>query len=522
MPENSSIGHRIGNRIENSGDGRFSPDCADSSSECNESFPEVSAELIHEAMSLAEEAFRQYCRKSGVQKGFFLEKIAAHLSQRKEEIISVCSVETALPVARLEGEMQRTINQINLFAQMLREGSWVIATISTSGKDNKPDVRKMLQPIGPVAVFSAGNFPLAFSVAGGDTISALAAGCTVVVKAHPGHPKTSEIVADLIIESAIDSEMPEGVFSMLHGEKPETGRDIVSHSLLKAVGFTGSLKTGREIFRIASEREEPIPVFAEMGSSNPVFILPGAMKDRAMEIAEGLVASVLLGVGQFCTCPGLVFLPAVKETDQFIEHCVRLFSASQAGKMLSTRTCRNYQSGVVMTAGISGIDILATGKPAAGDKMGVACLFEATADAFFESPEMEEEVFGPATILVTTDSNPQFYKLAEKLNGHLSISIHGNADDQLAFRALIPIVAQKAGRIVWNGFPTGVEVSPAMHHGGPFPATTSQFHTSVGLHAIQRFAAPVCYQNFPQHLLPPELQDTNPLAIARKINEIQE
>ena len=439
-----------------------------------------------------------------------------------DDLLERCNKETGLPLARLTGERGRTVNQLKLFAELLKEGSWVEARIETAIPDRqplpKPDIRSMYKALGPVGVFGASNFPLAFSVAGGDTASALAAGCTVIFKAHPAHPGTCELAASAIIKAVKKTNMPDGTFSMVHGRSTDVGMAIVNHPLIKAIGFTGSYKGGKAIYDAAVKRPEPIPVYAEMGSTNPVFILPGAMKDRKEEIAKGLAASVTLGVGQFCTNPGLVFLEDSKETEEFQKSAMESFVSINAGTMLTSSIQNAYQNGINNITSKQGVQLLAEGKTSDAVGEGRAYLFETNTDNFLSNENLEEEIFGPSTLIITADNNEKLLKAAHKLHGHLTITLHATKEDLENYKDLISVLERKAGRLIINGFPTGVEVCHSMVHGGPFPATTDSRTTSVGTLSINRFVRPISYQNFPDELLPDELKNDNPLGIWRLVN----
>jgi 2,5-dioxopentanoate dehydrogenase len=439
----------------------------------------------------------------------FLERIGEMIVAVGEKLILTCADETALSVDRLTGERARTVNQLKMFADRIREGSWVDARIDTSLPERKPiprpDLRRMLIPLGPVAVFGASNFPLAFSVAGGDTASALAAGCPVVVKPHPGHAGTSTIVATAILRAAEECEMPEGVFAMLEENSVEIGLELVRHPLIRAVGFTGSTKAGRALFDAANARPEPIPVFAEMGSLNPLFALPGALKKRGEQIATGLAGSVSLGTGQFCTKPGLVIGQQSSALDQFASRLGEELSRVPKGRMLNETISKRFDESLAKAK-----DYLRA--------EGGAYLLVTDGKKFDEERALHQEIFGPATLLVQCETANELIELANGLEGQLTATIHAEPDDEALSGSLLRVLQEKAGRIVWNSYPTGVEVSPSMHHGGPYPATTDSRFTSVGTAAIQRFARPVCYQGLPQAMLPAELQDLNPRKIWRMVN----
>jgi alpha-ketoglutaric semialdehyde dehydrogenase len=490
--------------------------------ELEPSFYEATTAEVDQAVHKAEEAFKIYSHKSGREKAEFLEIITDEILALGDELIQRCMAETGLPEARLTNERSRTMNQLQLFASVLREGSWVDARIELAQPDRqpipKPDIRSMQKALGPVGIFGASNFPLAFSVAGGDTASALAAGCTIVVKAHPAHPGTCELVGNAIINAIQKTGMPEGTLNMVHGRSSDVGIAIVKHPLIKAIGFTGSFRGGKALFDAASQRPEPIPVYAEMGSTNPVFILPGALNDKKEEIAKGLTASVTLGVGQFCTNPGLVFLENSEGSDRFKKAVAQNFKESISGTMLTSGIQKAYKNDAEKLASQNGVKILARGQAQGEGFQGVPFIMQTSAKNFMASKAFEEEVFGPLTVTVTGDEKSELLKIAENLSGHLTTTIWANGDDLKEYADLIEILERKVGRLIMNGFPTGVEVCHAMIHGGPFPATTDSRTTSVGATAIRRFTRPVCYQNFPDRLLPDELKNDNPLNIWRLVN----
>lgn len=485
-------------------------------------FYEASAQEVKEAVMKAHHAFQRYRNKSGMEKALFLEAIADELIALGELLIRRCMDETGLPEARLIGERGRTVNQLKLFAQVLREGSWVNARIDTADADRKPlpkpDVRSVLRPLGPVGIFGASNFPFAFSVAGGDTASALAAGCTVVVKGHPAHPGTSELAAVAIQRACKKSGMPDGTFSMVHGQSIEVGLAIVRDPLIKAIGFTGSFKGGKALFDEANKREVPIPVYAEMGSTNPVFILPGVLKEKRDAIAKDLAVSVTQGVGQFCTNPGLVLIQQSEDGKSFKNALAKNMEATTSGVMLSASIMNNYQQRLEKLKGVKGVGILSTGKGEGEGYQGTPSVLETSAEIFLSDHSLEEEVFGPSTLLITANTKQEILQAAQRLSGHLTATIQGTESDLEEYADLVSILEQKVGRLIFNGYPTGVEVCHSMVHGGPYPATTDSRTTSVGTAAIHRFARPVCYQNFPFAMLPDELKDNNPINIWRLIN----
>jgi len=486
------------------------------------SFYKANPYEVNHAVVKAAAAFQVYRRKSGVEKADFLETIAEELLNTGDELVTVCCNETGLPAARIEGERIRTVNQLKMFAALLREGSWVDARIDSALPERtpvpKPDLRFMQIPLGPVAVFGASNFPLAFSVAGGDTASALAAGCTVVVKAHPAHPATSAIVGKLIQTAARKTDMPDGVFSLLFDNGIDAGLQLVKNPLIKAVGFTGSYKAGKALYDLAVSRPEPIPVYAEMSSTNPVFILPEAMKKRGQEIAAAYSTAVTLGVGQFCTNPGLMIYQG--NDDNFKQSLKSAFEKTAGGVMLTPTILNAYKTGVQQHLAVVGVEQLALSGSGQNIEANIALpvLLMADSNIFSDNPQLSEEIFGPTGIIIPVNTKKEMMDIAEHLSGHLTATVHGSNEELIEYKELLDILEQKAGRVIINGFPTGVEVCSAMVHGGPFPSTTDSRTTSVGTAAIYRFTRPVCYQNMPQSLLPAELKDKNMLSIDRLIN----
>ena len=489
-------------------------------------FYKATTEEVSEAAEKASIAFQQYYRKTGKEKAEFLEAIAAEILDAGGILIETCHQETALPHDRIQGERARTVNQLRMFADLLREGSWVDARIETAIPGRapvpKPDLRFMHIALGPVVVFGASNFPLAFSVAGGDTASALAAGCPVIVKAHGAHPATSAIVGKAIQAAAKKTNMPDGVFSLLYGDGKTTGIQLVTHPAVKAVGFTGSYPAGKALFDAANARPVPIPVYAEMGSTNPVFILPSAMKERGQKIAAAYAASVTLGTGQFCTNPGMLFYQEDDQSD-FTHALKGSFEQTSGSVMLTPAMSAAYKTGTDHLLQTKGVSTLAKGiiPDQKNDGLVTPLLSFTDYNTFQNNADLSEEIFGPVSLVVATNSKEQMLAVAKNLSGHLTATIHGAENELEEYRELINILEQKVGRIVINGFPTGVEVCPAMVHGGPFPATTDSKSTSVGTAAIYRFTRPVCYQQMPQALLPTELQNKNSLKILRQVNGIR-
>jgi NADP-dependent aldehyde dehydrogenase len=479
-------------------------------------FFSAGADDVNQAAQAAHEAFATYKNVSGRDKGHFLRAIANGLNEAKESIIERAAQETALPKPRLEGELGRTVGQFLAFAELIEEGSWVEARIDRGNPERlplpKPDLRSMLRPVGPVAVFGASNFPLAYSVGGGDTASALAAGCPVIVKAHPAHPGTSEIVGRVLQKAVQECGLPAGVFSLLFDAGHEVGLALVKHPLIKAVGFTGSRRGGRALMDAAAARPEPIPVYAEMGSINPVVILPGALHEKSAEIASGLQNSVTLGVGQFCTNPGLVFLPQSDEGNQFMDALTQSLKEAAPGVMLTEGISKAYQSGLqkLEEAGAKNQVRVNASEGQAG-----AALSETSAAQLSEKPELMEEVFGPATLVVRYETSDELREALQSVEGQLTATLHATSEELATNADLVALLEDKAGRLLFGGFPTGVEVAPSMVHGGPYPATGDGRSTSVGTRAIFRFVRPVCWQNFPDSALPDELKNENPLGIMR-------
>lgn len=484
-------------------------------------FNKATPEEVNKAAEKAAQAFQVYRKKSGIEKAIFLEAIANEINAMGEALIEICCNETALPKARIEGERARTVNQLKLFASLLREGSWVDARIETADPTRtplpKPDIRYMEIGLGPVVVFGASNFPLAFSVAGGDTASALAAGCPVIVKVHSAHPATGEMVGRAILNAAQQTDMPDGVFSLLHGDGKDVGIQLVKHSEIKAVGLTGSFTAGKALFDAAVNREVPIPVYAEMGSTNPVFILPEAMLSNGEKIAAAFAASVTLGVGQFCTNPGIL-IHQKPDAKKFVKDLETEFAKTSGGVMLTETIFKSYNKGLMHHATADGIEVLALGRETDNNLGARPMLFKTTAETFEKMPALAEEIFGPTSLVVEAESKEDLLSIAKNLSGHLTATVHGTEKDLMDNKDLIDILEQKVGRLVINGFPTGVEVCHAMVHGGPYPSTTDGRSTSVGTAAIHRFTRPVCYQGMPNALLPSELKDENPLQLWRLIN----
>ncbi|MFG6430333.1 aldehyde dehydrogenase (NADP(+)) [Roseateles sp. LYH14W] len=483
-------------------------------------FNAVDAAQVAEACALAGAAFDAYRATSDQERADFLEQIAAQILALGDDLIVRAMAETGLPRARLEGERGRTMNQLKLFAELLREGSWQDARIDTALPTRtppRPDLRLRFVGVGPVAVFGASNFPLAFSVAGGDTAAALAAGCPVVVKAHSAHPGTSELVGRAVVEAVRLSGLPAGIFALLTGSGHGIGDTLVRHPAIQAVGFTGSRSGGIALMAAAAARPQPIPVYAEMSSINPVVLLPGALAKRGADIATGFAGSLVMGVGQFCTNPGLVLGIAGADFDRFAVAAAEALKPVPAATMLTPGIASAYQRGEDQLAGQPQVDALLRGESTGCQ--GAPSLFKTTGAAFLANHAMQSEIFGPASLLIACTDLVELLAVIEGLEGQLTATLQLQDDDEsdlAAARYLLPALERKVGRILANGYPTGVEVSTAMVHGGPFPATSDGRSSSVGTAAIQRFLRPVCYQNLPRALLPAVLREPNERGVWRR------
>ena len=467
-----------------------------------------SSALVDEAVRAAEEAFETYGYSSRAERAAFLEAIAAEIDARGDDITEIGSGETGLPKARLVGERGRTVGQLRLFAAHILKGDYLDRRHDPALPDRqplpRPDLKLMQRPIGPVGVFGASNFPLAFSTAGGDTASALAAGCPVVVKGHEAHPGTAEIVAAAIDAAIKRCGIHPGVFSLVQGGRREVGTSLVQHPLIKAVGFTGSLGGGRALFDLCAQRPEPIPFFGELGSVNPMFMLPEAMAKRGEAIAKGWVGSLTMGAGQFCTNPGIVVLIAGPEADAFAAAAEQALGAVGPQTMLTEGMANAYRSGATKIAAADGVRAVLTST--CDLRNATPYLFATTGKDWLANHALGEEVFGPLGMIVTVSDADEMLAVARSLAGQLTASLHLEAGDVALAAKLLPVLERKAGRLLANGFPTGVEVADAMVHGGPYPASTNFGATSVGTMAIRRFLRPVCYQDIPVALLPEDLR----------------
>jgi NADP-dependent aldehyde dehydrogenase len=480
---------------------------------------EASAEDIRDACQLAAEAAELFGGLEPTRRAAFIEGAAEAILGVGEVLVGTAIAETGLPRARLEGERMRTVNQLRMFAAEVRDGRWLDVTIDPALPNRsppRPDLRRMNVPLGPVAVFGASNFPLAFSVAGGDTASAFAAGCPVVVKGHPAHPGTGELVARAIRDAVQRCGLPEGVFSYLPGRSNALGAALVADPRIKAVGFTGSRRGGLALVEIAARRAEPIPVYAEMSSVNPVVLMPQALSARAEALGAAFVGSLTMGAGQFCTNPGLVIAVDGPELDRFVAAASAALAQVEAPPMLTSGILASFGRGVAALDRHAAVRRVASGKPAQGNRCAGA-LFETAAADFLGDEALAGEVFGAASVVVRCRDAAEMHAVLAALEGQLTATIHLDAADEALAAGVLPILREKAGRVLANGWPTGVEVTPAMVHGGPFPATSDSRTTSVGTLAMMRFLRPVCYQDVPDALLPPPLRQANPWRIPRRV-----
>ena len=485
-------------------------------------FKDASIVEINEVMNAAKSAAMAMKKASLAKRAELMNAIADGLENSGDDLIQLVMSETNLPDARLRGERGRTIFQLRSYAKACAKGDWLEASIDTAIPDKvppKPDIRKMLVPLGPVVVFGSSNFPFAYSTAGGDTASALAAGCPVIVKAHPAHPKSSEAVADIIHQAVKKCGLPTGVFTHVHGASFEVGKALVLHPFTKAVGFTGSYTGGKALFDMANQREEPIPVFAEMGSVNPVFLLPEKITSDPEGIAASYAGSITLGVGQFCTNPGLIFGIKGDALNQFIVALSNQISNIPPAAMLHEGITKAFFEKRKLALSQQGVELIAISSTEAKENQGIPTIATTTGDVFLKNKLLHQEVFGPYSLIVQCSDKNELLQVAKKLEGQLTATIMATDADINQNTELLDVISDKCGRMILNGVPTGVEVCLSMHHGGPFPSTTDSRFTSVGADAIKRFARPISFQNFSDHLLPMELKNENPLKINRRIND---
>ena len=479
---------------------------------------------VNNAMQAAQDAYPVFSQLSSEKHAEFLITIAEEIDALGDQLLTVCDQESGLGLPRLTGERGRTTGQIKAFAEIVKKASWTQASIDTAIPDRaplpKPDLRKMLKPIGPVAVFGASNFPFAFGTLGGDTISALAAGNPVVVKGHPSHPATNELMAYAISNAIARCELPKGVFSLLQGNAIPLSVQLVCHPFTEAVGFTGSLGGGRAIMDAAAKRAKPIPVYAEMGSVNPMFFTKNILDKSGEALAQALAGSVCMGTGQFCTSPGVI---VIQKNDAFVSTLAETMNANAKGLMLNAGIGQAFLKGVGQFITSGDVEWVNKNETSLASSIDNALLppnvvLKTAASAFLQNPQLQNEVFGPATLVVECDDEIEFLAIAKVLEGNLTASIHAVDEDNALVKELLVLLEQKTGRIIFNGFPTGVEVCGSQHHGGPYPASSNGATTSVGIDAIHRFTRFVAYQNTPAQLLPAELQDTNPYNIVRRVN----
>lgn len=516
--------HLIGNQESAESADSFSPFNPAQGSPLEPLYFEASEREVDTAVSLAVSAFDLFRQRSAEARADFLEAIATETLALGDEFLERASAETGHPLPRCASERDRAVLHTRQFAELIREGSWVDARIDLPNPSRqplpRPDVRSLMQAVGPVAVFGASNFPIAISVLGADTMSALAAGCPVVVKAHPGHPGTCELAARAILRAAESTRMPEGVFSLLHGKSNAVGARLVSHPGIVAAAFTGSLGGGRALYNLANSRPVPIPFYAEMGSVNPVFLLPGALKSRTSHIAEGFTAALTAGVGQFCTNPGLVLGLESEEWSNFTELACERVATYAPATMLHAGIHSTYEAGIETRLENETLELVgqSTTKADPAKCEAAAYLFRTTQEGLLGDPTLFEELFGPVSTLVSCGDPADMVAVAERLEGSLSATIHGTESDLANYRDLVTVLQRKAGRLIFNGYPVGIEVCHSMHHGGPYPATTHSHFTSIGTRAISRFIRPVCYQDWPDTMLPIELQNANPRGVWRMLN----
>jgi NADP-dependent aldehyde dehydrogenase len=475
--------------------------------------------MLREAIQKSKEAFSEYSTLHPHKKADLLEKIAEEIEALGDALLNTASEESHLPLARFIGERGRTLGQIRQFAHLVREGNWVEATLDTALPDRtpapKPDLRRMLIPLGPVAIFGASNFPLAFSTAGGDSISALAAGCTVVYKEHPAHPRTSQMVAGAISRALQALNLPEGIFQHVSGGI-ETGQELVVHPAIKAVGFTGSFQAGKNLFDLANSRPEPIPVFAEMGSVNPIFITEGYLSQGYDKSAKAIVQSVTMGVGQFCTNPGLVFIPE-SGMDAMINAIHKELKEVPLFKMLHSGIAKSYRDKLASHLRQKEVNLHFLAEDT-DPEAGLPAVASVQLKDWLINPHLQQEVFGPFTLLVLYKETTDLWEVIEPLEGQLTCTIWSGDQEISKLMPFIQELRNKTGRMLFKGVPTGVEVCPSMTHGGPYPATTNSQSTSVGTYAIKRFARPFTFQDAPESFLPEELKNVNGLGIWRTIN----
>ena len=487
----------------------------------NKMFKDATSEEINNAMSNSWQAFHQYRKMPLKKRADFMHAIGEELKNNEEELVHSAMKETNLPEARLKGELARTIFQLKQYGAAAESGEWLEARIDTAIADKKPpkqDIRKMLIPLGPVVVFGASNFPFAYSTAGGDTACAFAAGCPVIVKAHPAHAQTSEKVAKAILNAVNKQKMPKGIFAHIHGAGVEVGKALVTHEYTSAVGFTGSLGGGKQLFDWGNQRKVPIPVFSEMGSINPVFLLPGKLKNDSDEIATTYANSITQGVGQFCTNPGLIIGIDSGDLQKFISVLGNEIETIAPAKMLHPGIAKAFDEKRDKALHQKNVTKIAVSSTPPKKNEGTPTVATATGRDFLTNPVLHQEVFGPYSLVIRCKDMNEMIEVAKHLEGQLTATLMATGDDVLSNEELVEAVKNICGRFILNGVPTGVEVCLSMQHGGPFPATTDSRFTSVGADGIKRFARPIAFQNWENILLPDELKNENPLNIWRTVN----
>ncbi|MEN8123936.1 MAG: aldehyde dehydrogenase (NADP(+)) [Bacteroidota bacterium] len=512
----------IGNKLSSLGNITFRTFNPISNTENETLFTEASKEEIENAVELAKKAFKAYKNISGKKKSDFLNAIADEILDLDHSLLQIFTQESGLNIERAISERQRTIWQLHMFAELVKEGSWVEATIDTSIIDrkpiSKPDLRKMLKPLGPVVVFGASNFPLAYSTAGGDTAAALAAGCPVIVKSHPMHAGTGEMVSSAIIKAAEKTGMPNGVFSNLNSSGIKVGQDLVKHPYVKAVGFTGSVGGGRALFDLANQRAEPIPVFAEMGSVNPVILMPNAAKQNGETWAQKYAGSITLGSGQFCTNPGLIIGIKEDTLQDFIKNLAKEIVKVEPSCMLHPNIIGNFERNKAKVSSQKGVSVKAGYTNDVPENYGRQVIITVEGETFLKNTTLHQEVFGPFSMVVQCKDKSQLLEIINNLEGQLTGTILAEKDELEQNKDIFEALQNRVGRIIYNGVPTGVEVCPSMQHGGPYPASTDSRYTAVGIHSIKRWVRPISFQNLPNELLPDELKNENSLGISRLVN----
>ena len=514
----------IGNTLSSFGNVTFQTFNPELNKKNDQIFYEASKDEINKSVELAKSAFNIYKKTTPKQRSNFINSIADEILLLTEELLEVYCNETGLPAGRSRGELKRTIGQLRSFADLVLDGSWVEASIDTAIPDRepipKPDLRKMLIPLGPIVVFGASNFPLAYSTAGGDTASALAAGCPVIVKSHPMHAGTGEIVSRAIINAVEKNNMPDGVFSNLNSKDINVGVQLVNHPDVKAVGFTGSLKGGRSIYDLASKREIPIPVFAEMGSTNPIIIFPDKIENDYKSLASKLAKSITVGSGQFCTNPGMIISTKGNGMDKFIESLSSELNDIEPSCMLHPNILSAYKSNAHLATSDQDVAILFNSDNSSKENYPKHIIASVSSDNFIKKRKLHHEIFGPFSLIIQCEDLDDLRDVVGSIQGQLTGTIIGEKDEIQDNQDIIDLLGSRVGRIIFDGVPTGVEVCSSMLHGGPYPATTDSRYTAVGVHSIKRWVRPFSFQDFPDEALPDELKNNNPLNIKRNINGV--